>query len=387
MLEPSGLVKELHLSPAATNSTAPLRVLLPARTRRQSPVSVLLRPLLAAPFIAIAVIYAVLASLAALTCGVMTTVTGRTVEPLRLFTLNYTRFLARVLSHFLILNRRFPSFGGTESAPKVATVIDSHEELSRAQAALRIIVMIPSLVVALLMLVGLAILMVPMWLAATVTGKVPASLHRAAVFGVRFVVRQSAFAMLITSTSPFAHFDDLIEDVPVREGEESSPDEATSDGTKILVIAVVVLGMIGVGGAITYEVTRPPGFDGPHLLKVTSELVSQNENTVMKFNKAARACKQDAHCVSVAAMTAAFELSERNTRFQRQGYLFPKPAESASNLVIEHAQTLEQDFLPLFRFPTPSIAKQQELEQTTIAPMVLAMGSALDDLRTVLERY
>ncbi|MBW3668906.1 MAG: DUF4389 domain-containing protein [Actinobacteria bacterium] len=236
----------------------------------QSRATVFFRLLLVIPQFVVLYLF----SLAAMVAGVVgwfaALVLGRLPTPLHRFLCSWLRTTTQVMSYVWLLTGRWPPLVAIPGYP--ADLECEATRLSRMAVLFRIVLLIPSGLVATFSMFGMTVFAVVIWLIALVKGRLPDTVHRAVAAGVRYTLRYYAFAWMLTSAQPSGLFGDRDR---VRHLPEIDPTATPTDpdavprpgtlrlnrGAKRLVAAFVVVGAVTyVGGTIASVAPRGTSF-------------------------------------------------------------------------------------------------------------------------------
>jgi hypothetical protein len=341
-----------------------VELILPLQPRRQSRLSILLRPAIAVPFAVAAVVFAAGALVMFVVAYVAALVSGRVPGAVRKFLLAYVRFDARLTAFFYFLVRRPPMRRILASSPARVDVVAADYELNRWAVLARPILVLPALALEVALGCGMFVIWVLMWICGLFTKQVPVTLHQVAALATRYRARTMAYMLLLTPLQPFGGLygdeadaallsrtesSTLVETTPLGTNE---PDEAANSpeitapaerGWSVTHAARVILSItiiVGAIGAITSGVARAlqkRAPDAPAVLhQATYQLINHADNAIRTYSTS------EAHCSSVScraalARTAQSAIEQQVTNFSST-YLFSpaaqKPAKNYANAVL-----------------------------------------------------
>jgi hypothetical protein len=162
---------------------------------------VLLRPLLVVPHLGWLQLWGAIAVAAAVGNWFATLALGRAPEGLHVFLVGFLRYATHVAAYTLLLADPFPGFGGRRGfAVELADV--PRERQRRWTVLLRAALALPAVLGAAVALLFSLLLAIVAWVAALALGRVPRALHAEFVWTLRFCVRTTAFALVLTDRYP-----------------------------------------------------------------------------------------------------------------------------------------------------------------------------------------
>lgn len=162
------------------------------------------RYLVAIPWLIVAYVYGIVASIATTITWFVMIFTGRYPEGLYNFNAGYLRMISRVNGFQYLLTDDYPPFGG-EEAPEFPIRVGVPEPLdkySRAKAFFRYLIGIPVMILAFVQALILMVVTVIAWFAILFTGKHPDGLFNPGRSAAAYLTRTSAYFMLITEDWP-----------------------------------------------------------------------------------------------------------------------------------------------------------------------------------------
>jgi len=201
----------------SAQGSAGARVLvgLGATAPRQRRWSVLLRVVISIPLLIWLVLLSVASLVTTFAAWFAALVAGVVPRAMQQFLTDVLRYNAKVEAYLCLLTDRWPGLWlGARASDQVSLDID-HVHLNRAAVLFRLVLAVPSALVAGVLGVGAYFLTFVMWVSALIRGRVPQSLHEARGQVWRFTVRSTAFIQLLTPTQPF---DGFFGDPPMVEG-------------------------------------------------------------------------------------------------------------------------------------------------------------------------
>lgn len=128
-------------------------------------------------------------------------VTGELPTGVARYLTGYLAFTARYTAYAWLLTGRYPPF--SFRAPDHPVQVDvTPGRLSRLTVFFRGLLLLPAGVLVALVSYGWAVLSVPLWVIALVRGQLPDAAQEAGAAALRFLVRTSAYALMLTDTYP-----------------------------------------------------------------------------------------------------------------------------------------------------------------------------------------
>jgi Domain of unknown function (DUF4389) len=162
------------------------------------------RYLVAIPWMIVAYLYGIAAEIAALIAWFAIVFTGKYPEGLYNFNAGYLRMSSRTNSYLYLLTDEFPPFGG-EEAPDYPVRIGVPAPLgtySRLKNGLRLIIGIPVMLLAFVQALILYVCALVAWFVILFTGKLGEGLFNPMRSAMAYLVRTSAYFLLITEDYP-----------------------------------------------------------------------------------------------------------------------------------------------------------------------------------------
>jgi hypothetical protein len=159
------------------------------------------RLLLAIPHLIVIALWGILISIVVVVAWIVIVVTGRYPAGLWAFTATFLVYYARVYSYTSLLTDPYPPFGAGGDYP-VRLEIERPDRHSRLTTLFRLILVIPAYVAGyLLQIAGNAVSLLA-WLVIVVTGRMPVALQGFIVFVHRFLMRLTAYGLLLVDAYP-----------------------------------------------------------------------------------------------------------------------------------------------------------------------------------------
>jgi hypothetical protein len=178
-------------------------------------------------------------------------VTGRTPRFAATYLSGYLRWYARVGGYLLLLTDEYPPFTLGDADFPVRLAVGSGK-LNRLTVLFRGILAIPVAIVWLLLSFGLAVAVIFIgWPTALIAGRLPAAVHQALAAVLRYSIRYSGYAYLLTGAYPAGLFGDKPGHWGPEAGayaEDASSRLALSPGARRLVGLMLVVGLLTAGG-------------------------------------------------------------------------------------------------------------------------------------------
>ncbi|MFC9176544.1 MULTISPECIES: DUF4389 domain-containing protein [Streptomyces] len=172
-------------------------------------------------------------------------VLGRLPDPVFRFLAQFLGYDMRVSASQMLLIDRYPPFA-LNPPPDYPVQIDVRPTaLNRLAVLFRIFLMIPAAIVQSLAIYGWWALCFVWWVITLVLGRMPRPLFEATAATLRYRMRFSAYAMMLTPAYPKGLFGD--DDLVVEQGHSRSATRplVMSSAGKWLVVLFLVLGLIG----------------------------------------------------------------------------------------------------------------------------------------------
>jgi hypothetical protein len=162
------------------------------------------RYFVAIPWLIVAYLYGVGASIVATIAWFAMVFTGRYPQQLYDFNAGYLRMITRTNAFNYLLTDEYPPFGGEEAPgyPVRVGIAPPLDKYSRAKAFFRYLIGIPVLFLAVVQGVILFVVTVLAWFAILFTGRHPEGLFNPARSALAYLTRAGAYFMLMTETYP-----------------------------------------------------------------------------------------------------------------------------------------------------------------------------------------
>jgi hypothetical protein len=185
---------------AASQARHPVRLVVNDDLQR-SRLTVFFRLILAIPHLVWAVLWGIVALLAAIANWFATLIRGESPEGLHNFLATYLRYQTHVYAYVLLIADPFPGFGGQPGYP-IDLEVDPPRPQNRWTVAFRLILAIPAYIISGIMGYLNRALAVFSWFVALVTGRVPEGMRNFAAFALRYEQQTAAYAYLLTDRYP-----------------------------------------------------------------------------------------------------------------------------------------------------------------------------------------
>lgn len=167
---------------------------------RRRRLAVLFRAVLAIPPAVVLAVWGVVAAPVLAAAWVATLVRGRTPRALHRFLRGYVRYSAQVAAWWNLVTDRFPRIRRRDAHP---VQLDAPRlEQRRLVTLLRIVLAVPSLVLASVLGVVLALSAVAGWFVSLVRGRTTEGLRELGTFCVRYQAEVLAYVLLVTPCVP-----------------------------------------------------------------------------------------------------------------------------------------------------------------------------------------
>ncbi|HEY9440211.1 MAG TPA: DUF4389 domain-containing protein [Streptomyces sp.] len=172
-------------------------------------------------------------------------VLGRLPEPVFRYLSGYLGYLMRVTASEMLLIDRYPPFALAPPPDYPVQIEVRPTGLNRLAVFFRLILMIPAAVVQGLAMSGWYALSFLWWLITLILGRMPSPLLEATAAVLRFHMRFSAYALMLTPAYPKALFGDEDLAIPGRAPRSLTRPLVMSSGAKALVVLFLALGLLG----------------------------------------------------------------------------------------------------------------------------------------------
>ncbi|MFC9006582.1 DUF4389 domain-containing protein [Streptomyces microflavus] len=225
-----------------------LDIVEPGHQRR---LTVLLRLLLLIPHFIVLFVLHIAAFFTVIVGWFAALVLGRLPDPVFRFLAQFLGYDMRVSASQMLLIDRYPPFALTPPPDYPVQIDVRPTALNRLAVLFRIFLMIPAAIVQSLAVYGWWALSFVWWVITLVLGRMPRPLFEATAATLRYRMRFSAYAMMLTPAYPKGLFGD---DLAVSQGHSRSATRplVMSSAGKWLVVLFLVL---GIAGNVTTSVT------------------------------------------------------------------------------------------------------------------------------------
>ena len=236
--------------------------------------TVLIRLILLIPHFLVLYFIGAAASVVGVVAWVAGLVLGRIPDWIADFLALFVGYEARVSAYLLLLVDHYPPFVTTTAGFPVRVDIRPGR-LNRAAVLFRIILVIPAAVVAAVVGYGAITLSFFLWLAVLIAGRTPMPIFGANAAFLRYSYRTRAYFYFLTDAYPKRLFGDQSEAASQEEGSTGGAVAVggtrplvLTQGGRVLLIVFIVLGVLGLAGAILsgilmgppeYQPGYPPG--------------------------------------------------------------------------------------------------------------------------------
>ena len=200
MSEVSDVGEELDVTPPID---AGVRVGISLEPSRQSRWSIFFRIFLVVPLSIVAYGIEFAGFFIVIAAWFASLVKGRVPDRFQRFLTRAVRFYANFYGYIYLLTNRWPEIPWAGSSEDQVTIEVDHVDLRRSAVLFRLVLMIPAMILGACLGWGSYILLIVMWFSALIAGHTPRTLHQAVAAILRYQVRLSAYALLITPTQPF----------------------------------------------------------------------------------------------------------------------------------------------------------------------------------------
>ena len=162
------------------------------------------RYIVAIPWLIVASLYGLAAYVATIIAWFAIVFTGRYPDGIYNFNAGFLRMYSRVNTFYNLLNDEWPPFGGEEAPdyPVRIGVAPALGEYNRLKTLLRIILMIPVYLLAIVWGLIVSVCSIIAWFAILFTGKLPEGLFNPMRAGLAYGTRALAYFMLMTEDWP-----------------------------------------------------------------------------------------------------------------------------------------------------------------------------------------
>lgn len=140
---------------------------------------------------------------------------GRAPANAARFLVGYLRRLLRLNAYIYLLTDAYPPLDSSAEYP--ADLVASPGPLNRLAVLFRVVLVLPAAIFSGLLSTGMLVFSVVSWLVTLISGKLPAPIFVANSLVVRYSIRATGYAMLLTSEWPWGSFGDraILDDPPL----------------------------------------------------------------------------------------------------------------------------------------------------------------------------
>lgn len=128
--------------------------------------------------------------------------TGKRNEGIWKMQNNWLGYAARVWSYYGLMYDQYPNFGSEQGSEPVTYSFAYEAKASRLTNFFRMIMLIPAIIVVIFVMIGAYFGVFFAWLAIIITGRHPGGLFNFQLKVHQFMIRVSAYSMLMTDTYP-----------------------------------------------------------------------------------------------------------------------------------------------------------------------------------------
>lgn len=170
----------------------------------QNRLSVLLRMIYAIPHLIVVALVGVVAQVITLIAWFAIVITGKYPSGMLNFAEGYLHWSTRASGYYSLLTDKYPPFamGSAEDYPIRLSVQSQIDGRNRVTVFFRIFMLIPHVIALYVLQIVGNIVMVISWIAALVTGSVPAGMHTFMAGVLRWQTRVGAYGLLLTDVYP-----------------------------------------------------------------------------------------------------------------------------------------------------------------------------------------
>ena len=226
-------------------------------------------------------------------------ITGRVPAGLWRYSRSILQWQTRLNGYTYLLTARYPPFSlHDEPYPVAFTLEGPPEHLNRVAVFFRLFLVVPAEVMSIVYQVGVAVVLAVAWLVALVTGRVPRPLHQVIATGLRYSVRYSAYASLLTSEYPWG----LLGDAAYRSGRPSGDVLTLEGGTKVFAVLALVFGIL-VGTLCVVLIPVFLSVTGNRAVAILAwdSMQARAESDVADYHAQLETCRTELPCVEQAA--------------------------------------------------------------------------------------
>jgi uncharacterized protein DUF4389 len=332
--------------------------LIVQRVERRSRLTVAVRLLLALPQFIVLYVLVLVGVVAVVVGWFAALMLGRLPEPIARYLCHLARYATRVYAYLWFLTDRYPPFELTAADYPVQVEL-APGRLNRLAVLFRLLLVIPAWILSGLAVGGYVVASFIIWLVVLVAGRVPSSLFAATTAVLRYSMRTTAYAWLITAAYPWGLFGDQpgppgppgpavspgpvaapVETVPGTTAFASPPEGEEPPGPPrgLLVLSaaakglVVVFLVLGVGqyvasGAVSYRTTS----NARRTTQASSDLTAAHNTLVgqsQQYQQQTAACAE-LSCIQSADRELADAFAAFATELRRIEFPASAQAEAA----------------------------------------------------------
>ena len=191
----------METTAASTSQTHPIRLVVNDDLRRTR-LTVAFRIILVIPLILWALLWGVIAALAAVVNWFATLFTGHSPEGLHTFLATFLRYTTHMRAYFLLIADPYPGFTGRLGTYPIDLEVDPPHKQNRLTVFFRVILAIPALFLTNILSNLSQLLAVFSWFIALVTGRVPEGIRNFAALALRIETQTYGYLMLLTGRYP-----------------------------------------------------------------------------------------------------------------------------------------------------------------------------------------
>jgi hypothetical protein len=181
--------------------------LMVERVERRNRLTVAFRLLLALPQFIVLYLLVLVGVVAVVVGWFAALVLGRLPEPIARYLSHVIRYTTRVYAYLCFLTDRYPPFEFTAADYPVQVEL-APGRLNRLAVLFRLLLVIPAWILSSLAFGGYVVASFIIWLVVLVAGRVPTSLFAATTAVLRYYMRMTAYAWLVTAAYPWGLFGD-----------------------------------------------------------------------------------------------------------------------------------------------------------------------------------
>ncbi|MGW8884471.1 DUF4389 domain-containing protein [Streptomyces sp. NPDC055749] len=219
-----------------------LDIIEPTRQRR---LTVLLRLLLLIPHFLVLIVLYIAAVFTVMFGWFAALVLGRLPGPVFGYLQGYLGYHTRVTASEMLLIDRYPPFALTPPPDYPAQIEVRPTDLNRLAVFFRLFLMIPAAIVQGLVMSGWFALSFVWWLITLILGRMPQPLFEATAATLRYQMRFSAYALMLTPAYPRGLFGDDDLSVTGQQKRSATRPLIMSGAAKALVVVFLVCGLLG----------------------------------------------------------------------------------------------------------------------------------------------